>query len=63
MENTIYISSLYDVYGELLTEIQKKYLLLRFLFKKNKVNRLSIGVQSFNKEILNCAIYPPLSNS
>ena len=25
MENNIYISSLYDIYGELLTEIQKKY--------------------------------------
>ena len=51
MENNIYISSLYDVYGELLTEIQKKY------FEDYYFNNYSLSEISENYNVTRNAVH------
>ena len=54
MEKFVYLNELYDLYGELLTEKQKKY------FEDYYFNNLSYGEISVKYGISRNAIYPQL---
>lgn len=57
MENNIYISSLYDVYGELLTEIQKKY------FEDYYFNNYSLSEISENYNVTRNAVHKSIKEA
>lgn len=57
MENNIYISSLYDIYGELLTEIQKKY------FEDYYFNNYSLSEISENYNVTRNAVHKSIKES
>lgn len=57
MENNIYISSLYDVYGELLTDIQKKY------FEEYYFNNYSLSEISENYNVTRNAVHKSIKEA
>lgn len=57
MENNIYISSLYDIYGELLTEIQKKY------FEDYYFNNYSLSEISENYNVTRNAVHKSIKEA
>ena len=57
MENNIYISSLYDIYGELLTDIQKKY------FEDYYFNNYSLSEISENYNVTRNAVHKSIKEA
>lgn len=57
MENNIYISSLYDIYGDLLTDTQKKY------FEDYYFNNYTLSEISENYDVTRNAIHKSLKEA